>query len=97
LCVTLVIYQEAINCVRADIKTTARYNVGSESKYEDLNVMACLLISLRNRTCYVKPRVVDVYTKETQLQCSRSYTATRTMNGVIMLELLSLYCVVSSK
>ena len=88
---------DAIDCVHADVKATARRNVGKERKYENLNVMACLLIGARNRTCCVKPKVVDVYTKETQHHCSRGYTATWTMNGVIMLELLSLYCAVSSK
>jgi len=88
---------DAIGCVHADVKSTASHNVGNERKYENLNVMACLLISLRNRTCSVKPKVVDVYTKETRLHCSRGYTATWTMNGVIMLGLLSLYWAVTSK
>jgi len=50
----------AIECVHAVIKTTASHNVGNESKYENLNVMAGVLISVRNRTCYVKPKVVDM-------------------------------------
>lgn len=54
---------DAIDCVNADVKATASHNVGNESKYENLNVMTCVLISLRNRTCNVKPKVVGVYTK----------------------------------
>jgi len=51
---------DAVDCVPADIKTTASHNVGNESKYENLNVMAGVLISVRNRTCYIKSKVVDV-------------------------------------
>ena len=54
---------DAVDCVHADVKATASHVVGNESKNENLNVMACHLISIRNRTCYVKPEEVDEYTK----------------------------------